>query len=536
MKCWKCSKEVQNGASKCLYCGADQKRPDPVTEIGRAMRQLYDLYGADRALADLRILINGIGDYVENTGKIRLHLAAASEAHVGKMYLEQIQAKGASEPAFRKKIARILSEDAELSDKAVAELMDFFDEMIGWPVIGKTAKPKPEPAEPDLADIPEEELHRPVKTVPEQKPAAPKKPKWPIIIIALLVIAAAFLVANQSQGWIPVPWATPTPSPTATPTPKPPTPEPETPTPEPKTPTPEPVTPTPEPETPTPEPVTPTPEPETPTPEPITPTPEPETPTPEPENTPTPVPSASRCEWDEQMKTYRVYNDYADEEGVWDLLIRYGGCDAMHYSPEEDRYIIDSQQIVWWPYNSSLTLSNIKSGVLIPNKYLIPGEKFGVGFTRGGYSPIINVPNGMNITVPISSSASTIKLKESYIDHVTVEMMERVDAALNQNTASAAKARAVIASEFQASVALSSKDNAIHEMRVKITPPDGNYVSNETVTFVDGNVVDLGYLIYIGCMNSRNIQGKIQTGLYSIDLYDWEEMAYIGRIGFTVDE
>ncbi len=44
MKCWKCGQEFTDGTQTCVYCHVNQRRSEPKTEIGRAMRALYTYY------------------------------------------------------------------------------------------------------------------------------------------------------------------------------------------------------------------------------------------------------------------------------------------------------------------------------------------------------------------------------------------------------------------------------------------------------------------------------------------------------------
>ena len=131
MKCWKCGQDNIDGASVCTYCGVSQKRPAPVTEAGRAMRTLYDRYGAQEVLKNNAYLVNGLGDLAEDSKKLRNQLKTGMDAGLGRVYLEQLKA-GAPDSAFDRRVKRLLTEEAGLNDKTAVEIMDCFDEMIGW--------------------------------------------------------------------------------------------------------------------------------------------------------------------------------------------------------------------------------------------------------------------------------------------------------------------------------------------------------------------------------------------------------------------
>ena len=134
MKCWKCGNTIESGSSECAYCGANQIRPEPASEAGKALRKLYDHYGAEDLLSDASLMPNGYGDLCPDEKKFKNHLRLVLDAGVGKMYLTQIRTAGKPDPDFLQKVETKLSEDAGISEKAIQELIKSFDEMIGWPV------------------------------------------------------------------------------------------------------------------------------------------------------------------------------------------------------------------------------------------------------------------------------------------------------------------------------------------------------------------------------------------------------------------
>ena len=133
MKCWKCGQEATLGASACPKCSAAQKRTAPASEAGRAMRSLYDDLGRDGVLEIPSALVNGLGDLLENSQMLRGQLRIAMDAGIGRMYLDQLNAKGRPDAAFDGRIKAAIT-NAGLSDGAAQKLMDCFDEMIGWRV------------------------------------------------------------------------------------------------------------------------------------------------------------------------------------------------------------------------------------------------------------------------------------------------------------------------------------------------------------------------------------------------------------------
>ena len=131
MKCWRCGRENVQGTGSCIYCGASLSRPVPKTKEGRAMRELYDHYGPEEIFGNGAYLVNGLGDLLEDSKKLRNQLRMAADAGVLRLYREQVKT-GASGPDFENKVRLLLTEDAGLGDKAALELIRCFDEMIGW--------------------------------------------------------------------------------------------------------------------------------------------------------------------------------------------------------------------------------------------------------------------------------------------------------------------------------------------------------------------------------------------------------------------
>ncbi len=140
MKCWRCGQEIVYRTQTCVYCHADQGRSVPKTEVGRAMRALYDNYGAEKVLSTPVYLVSGIGDLVDDSKKLKNQLKTAMDAGIGKIYLEQLKTSGMPDKAFEERARAVLIEDAGLNDRVAGELAGYFDEMIGW----KEAAPDPE--------------------------------------------------------------------------------------------------------------------------------------------------------------------------------------------------------------------------------------------------------------------------------------------------------------------------------------------------------------------------------------------------------
>ncbi len=138
MRCWRCGKEIENYTGECVYCHASLQRTIPITAEGAALRQLYDHYGSEEVFGNPTVLVNGFGDVVKDTlvtdvKKIRNNLKAAMDAGISRLYLDQLKI-GKPDPDFDARVRKVLTEHADLSEKATYRLMGWFDEMIGWKV------------------------------------------------------------------------------------------------------------------------------------------------------------------------------------------------------------------------------------------------------------------------------------------------------------------------------------------------------------------------------------------------------------------
>ena len=136
MICWRCGKKLTEHASSCAYCGISQKRTVPKTEAGKAMRQIYDHFGPTEILTSKNKLSVGLGDILPDSKKLRRQIEGAFEAGIGRFYLNQLEAAGKADANFNTRIKKLLTENAEVSDKAAEDLMKYMEEMIGWQPAG----------------------------------------------------------------------------------------------------------------------------------------------------------------------------------------------------------------------------------------------------------------------------------------------------------------------------------------------------------------------------------------------------------------
>ena len=141
MKCWKCGKEIPDNTSVCTYCSAPLNRKAPVTAAGRAMRQIYDRFGSEAVFSKKSMLSVALGDLLEDSRKLRNQVEMALSSGVGGVYVNQIQNVGKPDANFLARVKTLMTDEAGLSDKVAAELMGYFDEMIGWAAAAQPAAP-----------------------------------------------------------------------------------------------------------------------------------------------------------------------------------------------------------------------------------------------------------------------------------------------------------------------------------------------------------------------------------------------------------
>ena len=173
MKCWKCGKDIPGSASVCIYCSASMSRKAPVTEQGRAMRMIYDRFGSEAVFAKRSMLSAALGDLMQNAQRLRGQVDMAMSCGAGSVYLDQLRSSGRPDAAFRLRVKTLLTEDAGLSERVAAELMGYFDEMIGWTGAAQTAErssPRNEDTTARRRPAPENEIPRPAPDTVRARP------------------------------------------------------------------------------------------------------------------------------------------------------------------------------------------------------------------------------------------------------------------------------------------------------------------------------------------------------------------------------
>lgn len=175
MRCWKCGKEIPSESRFCSFCGADQQRPAPETEAGRAMRAISGRHGLEAVLSDENYLLNELGEYLDDAGPLCSQIELAMAAGLGQTYLQQLS-RGEPDARFAREARELLTEKAGLSESAADGLVRAFHEMVGWPLPRTESAPRqtaapqqqapaPQPAVPPKTQAPQTQTARDAKAL-----------------------------------------------------------------------------------------------------------------------------------------------------------------------------------------------------------------------------------------------------------------------------------------------------------------------------------------------------------------------------------
>lgn len=136
MRCWKCGNDKID-AGKCVKCGASQKRAEPVTDTGKALRTIYDDFGYEKVFADSRIIVSALSDLLPDSELLKHSLELVYHVDLGSTYIHQIRNSGKPDEEFYKRVNEKIIDKAGLSERTARHLITYFDEMIGWETSGE---------------------------------------------------------------------------------------------------------------------------------------------------------------------------------------------------------------------------------------------------------------------------------------------------------------------------------------------------------------------------------------------------------------
>lgn len=131
MKCWKCGNDNAN-TKFCQDCGASLIRQEPVSDYGKALRKIFDDFGYEKVFNDSRYITSALGDLVSDSESFSRCIEYTFNAGIGKIYESQIRNYGQPDQNFYKRVNKLFTEEAFLSQSKAIQFMGYFDEMIGW--------------------------------------------------------------------------------------------------------------------------------------------------------------------------------------------------------------------------------------------------------------------------------------------------------------------------------------------------------------------------------------------------------------------
>ncbi len=172
MQCWKCGGQTVGGV--CTLCGCrESDRKPAVTPAGKAMRYVYDKFGAKRALTENGVLVRCLGDVLPEEAELRRALTEAFAAGAGREFYALLESNQPLTDASFQGLVQVLRA-AGLSEKdAHAALVALWD-MVGCGTPA-TSQPAPQPA-PQL--VPNRPVERPkVQPEPVERPKYPQEQK-----------------------------------------------------------------------------------------------------------------------------------------------------------------------------------------------------------------------------------------------------------------------------------------------------------------------------------------------------------------------
>lgn len=191
MKCAECGYENKDGSRFCNYCGAPQVKLPAVSDTGSALRKIYNDFGYEKVFEDSRYITSALNDMIPDAEMVCSSIEHAYRAGLGKIYESQVRSGSRPDASFYLRVNKLITDDAGFSEKKAKQLIQIFDEMLGWetqdipdsvsasgPVVKAETNETPvkpvEPAEPAPVIIPKPEPK------PEPKPAEPA-PEEPVM-------------------------------------------------------------------------------------------------------------------------------------------------------------------------------------------------------------------------------------------------------------------------------------------------------------------------------------------------------------------
>lgn len=229
MKCAECGHENKEGTRFCGRCGARMAKQSVISDTGSALRKIYNDFGYEKVFEDSRYITSALNDMIPDAEMVCSSIEHAYRAGLGKLYESQVKSGIRPDASFYLRVNKLITDDAGFSEKKAKQLIQIFDEMLGWdtqvipnnvtapkPVITKTnvasvnrvapVKPAPKPAGQvgsfgtiqNAAAVPPKNLTKPYSQAAHAYIKTATKPRrniWKVIIPVIIVVSVIFVAS-----------------------------------------------------------------------------------------------------------------------------------------------------------------------------------------------------------------------------------------------------------------------------------------------------------------------------------------------------
>lgn len=173
MSCWKCDGQVVN--DHCTLCGCVQStRKSAETDAGKALRYVYDKFGAKRTLTEDGLLSRCLADVLPLEPELRKGIRAALKGGIGRELFHLLESNTPMDANARTELLAMLSSSTDImSTEMPLEVMNALLDMVGFGASASMSK-KPGPAKV-VQDPPPKPKVIPSSETPE-RPMHPNPP------------------------------------------------------------------------------------------------------------------------------------------------------------------------------------------------------------------------------------------------------------------------------------------------------------------------------------------------------------------------
>ena len=200
MQCWKCGGQTVGGV--CTLCGGRERDRIPAaTPAGRALRYVYDKFGAKRTLTEDGLLARCLTDVLPDEIELRRALTAAFAAGAGREFYAVLETNQPLTEATFQGLVRVLRAAELTEEDARAVLVSLWD-MAGCGAPQNREPPVlPHPSHPTTPQVPPERSMREVpREVPQERPREIAQRPAPVQTSQVLASLGNVVLADATHG------------------------------------------------------------------------------------------------------------------------------------------------------------------------------------------------------------------------------------------------------------------------------------------------------------------------------------------------